>query len=278
MDATPDQLEVRFKLCVDALRAHGEATERTLKPHALLYLVRHLEHNVLIPLLGREALPEFIWRDGVYRRGGVDSPAEGYDRLAAVYDDVTGGGRFSPEEEHIDAAVGDPAGRTILDVGCGTGRHTLRLAERGANMIGVDVSPLMIEQAQANAAARKLDIKWIVADVLDAPIEPASIDIVISSLAISHVADLAAFFARMRALTKPTARIVLSDIHPCSQMMGTVAGLPAGEQWVQMRLHTHAVSEYFEVAPAHGFRVTNIAEYPRDTVLPMFVLIVLDRD
>ncbi len=57
------------------------------------------------------------------------------------------------------------AGR-VLDVGCGTGEHTLLAASRGAAAVGVDISPLAIERARGKAAARGIRARFEVADVL----------------------------------------------------------------------------------------------------------------
>jgi 2-polyprenyl-3-methyl-5-hydroxy-6-metoxy-1,4-benzoquinol methylase len=46
----------------------------------------------------------------------------------------------------------------LLDVGCGTGEHTLLAASSGADALGVDVSPLAIEQARGKAAARGIAV------------------------------------------------------------------------------------------------------------------------
>ena len=55
---------------------------------------------------------------------------EGYDRWAAVYDHDA-----NPlpalEEPRVREALGDPSGREVLDLGCGTGRHTAWLVEAG---------------------------------------------------------------------------------------------------------------------------------------------------
>jgi SAM-dependent methyltransferase len=54
----------------------------------------------------------------------------------------------------------------VLDPGCGTGEHTLLAAARGADALGVDISPLAIERARAKAAARGVTARFEVADAL----------------------------------------------------------------------------------------------------------------
>jgi SAM-dependent methyltransferase len=55
-------------------------------------------------------------------------------------------------------------GAVVLDLGCGTGRHSIELARRGFRMVGVDLSRGMLRQAQAAAAAAGASVAWIQAD------------------------------------------------------------------------------------------------------------------
>ena len=55
----------------------------------------------------------------------------------------------------------------VLDCGCGTGEHTLMLAERGIEAIGVDLAPAAIELARAKASGRELHAEFRVADALN---------------------------------------------------------------------------------------------------------------
>lgn len=67
---------------------------------------------------------------------------------------------FDREEEHRTAPFG-PA----LDLGCGTGIWSVRLAERGWRVTGVDVVPRAIEKARARAAAARVEAHFEEADV-----------------------------------------------------------------------------------------------------------------
>lgn len=67
----------------------------------------------------------------------------------------------------IESNVEPVPGARILDVGCGRGRHALRLAERGYRVTGIDLSEPSIRQARQEAAARDLTAVFSVRDMRD---------------------------------------------------------------------------------------------------------------
>src|SRR5206468_8057208 len=71
---------------------------------------------------------------------------EGYDRWAASYD-TEGNPLLALEEPEVDRALGYVAERDLLDVGCGTGRHAIRLALAGARVTAIDFSEAMLAKA-----------------------------------------------------------------------------------------------------------------------------------
>jgi cyclopropane fatty-acyl-phospholipid synthase-like methyltransferase len=66
-----------------------------------------------------------------------------------------------------------PKGASILDMGCGTGRHSVALAERGFAVTGVDLSEQMLEKARARAAAANTQLVFLRADATTFRSEPA---------------------------------------------------------------------------------------------------------
>lgn len=76
-----------------------------------------------------------------------------FDALAASGQDVHGEASFVTTLE--------PAPRTVLDAGCGTGRVAIELARRGLDVVGVDIGADML----ATARARAPELEWIEADL-----------------------------------------------------------------------------------------------------------------
>lgn len=58
-------------------------------------------------------------------------------------------------------------GASLLDVGCGTGRHSVELAKRGLAVTGLDISSGMLSQARAKAEDAGVEVEWIQADATD---------------------------------------------------------------------------------------------------------------
>src|SRR5262249_5690160 len=57
------------------------------------------------------------------------------------------------------------AGRTVLDLCCGPGRHALALAKRGFSVTGVDLSPFLLSCAESRAAQLGVSVEWIIEDM-----------------------------------------------------------------------------------------------------------------
>ncbi len=91
----------------------------------------------------------------------------------------------------------------VLDVGCGTGEHTIMLTRSGYDVLGVDFAPHAIEAARANAAEKGVDARFEVADAMNLG-EPGYQTIVDSAL--FHIfddADRARYVSSLHAAARP---------------------------------------------------------------------------
>jgi SAM-dependent methyltransferase len=84
-----------------------------------------------------------------------------FDGHAPAYMDNVFTRNTVAEVDFLLAELAPPPGGWVLDVGCGTGRHSLELASRGYRVTGVDISEGMLEQARAVPS----EVEWVRADV-----------------------------------------------------------------------------------------------------------------
>jgi ubiquinone/menaquinone biosynthesis C-methylase UbiE len=99
--------------------------------------------------------------------------------------------------------LGDVRGKTILEYGCGDGSNTVLLANRGANVISLDLSPELINVARARLRVHGITsgVKFIVGSAHNVPLPDESVDIVFG-IAILHHLDLALSSAEVKRLLK----------------------------------------------------------------------------
>jgi ubiquinone/menaquinone biosynthesis C-methylase UbiE len=195
--------------------------------------------------------------------GDLATVRSGYDRWAAVYDH-DGNPLIGLEEPVVRAAVGDVRGLTVLDLGCGTGRHALWLAAAGANVTAVDFSEGMLAEARRKPGAEA--IRFLCHDAHEPLPFDAEFDVVVSGLVLEHIRDLDAFFAEIRRVLVPGGRAVVSGMHPAMHLRGTQARFsdPETGEIVQPGSLSHSVSAFVMAALRAGLQLSDIVELSPD--------------
>jgi SAM-dependent methyltransferase len=82
--------------------------------------------------------------------------------------------------------IGPLAGRSILDVGTGTGRAALLLARAGAHVTGIDASEQMLAVARQSAAQQELRVEFLTGDAHAIPFPDRAFDVVVSLRVLMH--------------------------------------------------------------------------------------------
>ncbi|WP_436926960.1 class I SAM-dependent methyltransferase [Halosimplex amylolyticum] len=107
----------------------------------------------------------------------------------------------------------DLDGKRVLDVGCGDGYYAARLADRGADVLGVDVSAAMVETARERYGDRTEFRQGDISAGLGF-VDAGSVDLVCCQHVLSHVPDLDPVAAEFARVLRPGGTAVLSTHHP----------------------------------------------------------------
>jgi len=191
----------------------------------------------------------------------------GYNRWAEVYD-AEDNPLVLMEESKIAPLIGDVAGLAIADIGCGTGRHAIRLAIAGARVTALDFSEGMLVRARAKPGADA--VKFISHDLAQRfPLQGASFDCVLCCLVLDHIADLKRFFFELKRVCKPTGNIIISVMHPAMMLRGVQARFiePVSGRRIYPQSQPNQISNYVMAAVHAGLQLEHLSEHPVDSSL-----------
>jgi len=137
---------------------------------------------------------------------------EGYAAWAPLYDD-DGNPLTAIEGPTLQGWFGPIEGRRVLDLGCGTGRHTLALVQAGARVSALDGSSEMLDLARAKLQGYPVD--WLSFELPGTlPFPDAEFDLVVLALIAEHLDDLGGVLTEAARVTRPGGRCLLSALHP----------------------------------------------------------------
>lgn len=141
-------------------------------------------------------------------RAYYDAFSEGYE--AHRGDNDPGGYHELLDELETSFVERFGRGKTILEVGCGTGLVLTRLVRFAKSAQGIDLSPGMLKHAEA----RGLDVRE--GSATDIPFPDASFDVTCSFKVLSHVPDIHKALAEMARVTRPGGTVIAEFYNPHS--------------------------------------------------------------
>ncbi len=107
------------------------------------------------------------------------------------------------------------SGLAGLDIGCGEGANTRRVARMGARLHAIDISPTFIRHAQAEEEREPLGICYQVADGRALPFPSGSFDFATAFMSLMDMPDQALALAEVARVLRPGGFLQFSILHPC---------------------------------------------------------------
>jgi ubiquinone/menaquinone biosynthesis C-methylase UbiE len=163
-----------------------------------------------------------------------------YDRIAGWYDEGIrrGGSIHDLVLPVVLELLGNLQGAEICDLACGQGMLARRLAEHGANVLGIDLSLELLKIAQREEQIETLGISYLHGDAQHLyGVPDDTFDGMVCNLALMDIADLSSVACTVQRILRPGGWFVFTIVHPC-------APVSSGEGTL-----LHAFHDYF----AEGF-------------------------
>ncbi len=141
-----------------------------------------------------------------------------YDDIAEWYDQWIGTHPMSEDPFFLvaNALIDRVAGERICDLACGQGRVARHLADRGARIVGIDLSARLLAIARHHEETNPRGIEYVQADAQNLDEQALGLfDGVICFLALMDIPDLALTLHSVARILRPGGWFVFSILHPC---------------------------------------------------------------
>lgn len=132
----------------------------------------------------------------------------------------------------------------ILDIGCGSGMLTFKLAQYYETAVGIDVSEEMLAIAQEKRTAP--NIKYILMDANNLSLD-RKFDFIVSSGTFHHLDDLPAIFEMIKQLLNPNGRVIILDIVSKVETPATIGYIIGAIRDFLPDMFEHGVSPAFRL-------------------------------
>lgn len=158
------------------------------------------------------------------------------------------------------SVLGDINCRSILEIGCGTGKNTEWLLEKTEQITAIDFSVEMLETARKKVSSEKVifaeaDInqEWNFASKL--------YDLITFSLVLEHIEFVQPILAEAVKYLAPGGKIYICELHPYKHLTGSAARFdtPEGINWVES--YCHHISEFTDAAFANDLTINHLGEW-----------------
>jgi 2-polyprenyl-3-methyl-5-hydroxy-6-metoxy-1,4-benzoquinol methylase len=195
----------------------------------------------------------------------IDESREIWDANAEAWDRRIGSGGgwqttlIAPTVERM---LNIQPGENVLDIACGNGQFSRRLAMLGASVVASDFSPRLIELAKARTTEHLDRIAYHVVDATDedqlmalSRLDGQGFDAAVCNNALMDMPAIEPLFRSLAKLLKPNGRFVFSIMHPCFNGL-SIAMAPELPDYADVPTYSIKVSRYLSAEPTKGVAIS----------------------
>ena len=133
------------------------------------------------------------------------------------YESPLGAACLAAEINLLRRGAGDLKGKSLLDVGCGTGRFLLALGQEAARAVGLDHDAAMLDFARSHTPTEMAQrVEWIEGDATALPFPDETFDLVLENTLLCFCDTPASVIREMARVCRPGGTILLGELNPYS--------------------------------------------------------------
>ena len=149
---------------------------------------------------------------------------------------------------------------SILELGCGTGKNTVFLAQIGERVHALDFSEGMIQKAKEKVKAG--NVRFEMADLTKRwPCEDNAYDLITCNLVLEHIQDLSQIFYEAARTLRTNGLFLVNELHPFRQYEGSKARFDSGNETIHVDAFVHHISHFVHAAEGNGLKLDKFNEY-----------------
>jgi ubiquinone/menaquinone biosynthesis C-methylase UbiE len=150
--------------------------------------------------------------------------------------------------------------KSVLEIGCGTGKNTALLAEVAEMVYAFDFSIGMIEKARQKLVAG--NVAFVVSDLTQQwPCKDRVVNLITCNLVLEHIRDLTFVFAEAVRVLATGGRFFVCELHPFRQYQGTRANFQRDRETREIEAFVHHLSDFTDAAAANGLSLAGMKEW-----------------
>jgi ubiquinone/menaquinone biosynthesis C-methylase UbiE len=143
--------------------------------------------------------------------------------------------------------------KTVVDVGCGTGRWAQYARERGAIAVGVDFCEPMLRAAAPGPM-------FVQGDAVQLPIPTGCADVAICAFTAGYLDSPRRLLSELSRITRRGGLVLVSDVHPAAMKSGWTRSFRHDGEVCEIENRAHAVESFLTAASRRGMALLRIAE------------------